>query len=251
MLRSAMPLAARYRRASSGSNRGTMSGVCPWSAGGTTPPVATTTLSGTARSSASRSTACARARRKSTFDITGCAWSNPKYPDHAAGPSWASSRTVGTRSASFGVYRTVAMSRSPRSYGSMASATDERTNSTRRMLPTRAAMSFGCRSSVSRSSSSCDDPERAAHHLAARVRPRRSLGLDRVSRLRPAVGPVHDAHEVRRRSHQPEFDRPIVQRLHPHPVRVRVVTRGSSPGRSRARSRSPPTNRASRDRGRA
>ena len=96
--------------------------------------------------------------------------------------------------------------------------------STRRMLPTRAEMSFGCRSSVSRSSSSCDDAERAAHHLAARVRPRRSLGLDRVSRLRPAVGPVHDAHEVRGRSHQPELDRPIVQRLHAHPVRVRVVS---------------------------
>ena len=33
----------------------------------------------------------------------GCAWSNPKYRTTQPAPRWASSRTVGTRSASFGV----------------------------------------------------------------------------------------------------------------------------------------------------
>jgi hypothetical protein len=44
-------------RASSGSYRGAISGVCPWSIGGTTPPVTTIRLAGAAAARAARSIA--------------------------------------------------------------------------------------------------------------------------------------------------------------------------------------------------
>ena len=101
-----------------------------------------------------------------------------------------------------------------------------------------------CRSSTSRSSRALGDAERTAHHLAPGLRPLGAVALDRVPRLRPAVGAVHHAHEVRRRRDQPELDRAVVQRPHADRGPRRRCARGSSPGRSPARSRSPPRTRA-------
>src|SRR5438876_58714 len=63
-----------------------MSGVWPWRAGGTMPPLATTRFPGQTAASASRSIAWARARRNSTLEVTEWLWSKCRYADQVAGP---------------------------------------------------------------------------------------------------------------------------------------------------------------------
>jgi hypothetical protein len=47
--------------------------------------------------------------------------------------------------------------------------------------------------------------------------------IDRMPWLRPAVGTIHCAHEVRRRRTEPELDRPVVERPHTDRVPVGVA----------------------------
>ena len=98
------------------------------------------------------------------------------------------------------------------------------------------------RSSASAVLAARGHPERAAHHLRSGVGPAGAVALDRVAGLRPAVRPVHHAHEVRRRRRQPELHGPVVQRPNADARRRRRCARGSSPARSPARSRSRRTN---------
>ena len=64
------------------------------------------------------------------------------------------------------------------------------------------------------------DAQRPAHDLVLRSRPRLGVLLDRVPGLRRRIRTVHDAHEVRRRSDEPELDRPVVERSHTDAPRV-------------------------------
>ena len=64
------------------------------------------------------------------------------------------------------------------------------------------------------------DLEGTAHHLLPGLGPRVAVALDRVPRLRAAVGTVHHAHEVRRRRGEPELDGPVVERADADQVRV-------------------------------
>ena len=199
---------------------------------------------GTSASSASRSTACASARRRSTFD------------DHRV----ARGRTRGSRT-------------TPPAPGVASAATSgHQVGEPRRVAdrrPCRARRARTARARRPRPSATNSTPRdvarpgprrtrraaraRAGRRSAAAIRnaplttwrpdrrPRVAVALDRVARLRPAVGAVHHAHEVRRGRGQPELDRAVVERPDADRGRRPRCAAGSSPGRSRARSRSPPT----------
>ena len=112
------PLASRCSRARSGSNRSAMSGVWPCSAGGTTPPVATTRFAGTrARERVAIDRVRERAPEVEVRRARDPRGRTPRYPDHAAGPS---ARRVAARRHQVGEPRRVAHRRRcrarPRSY---------------------------------------------------------------------------------------------------------------------------------------
>ena len=242
-------------RARSGSKRGTMSGVWPWSAGGTRPPVATSRFAGRCSPSASRSIACASARRKSHVRDHRVACGRTRdTPSRRQGRSTASAcRRAGdpvgeARRVADGDHVELAARRTAASRRRSCRAR----YSTRSTLPRRRVRVVGAalehEASRRRARRSRNG---AAHDLPTGVGPVVSVALDRVARLRAAVGAVHDAQEVRRRRGQPELDGPVVERAHADADGVARAGRGSSPGRSRARSRSRPTSRALAGRARA
>ena len=217
----ANPERSRTSRARSGSNRSEMSGVWPCSAGGTMPPVATTMLIGRIAEIASRSTAWARARRRSTAEVWAFAGDrtrgNPTTPPVRAR---ASGTSAGATSASRCVphRHQVHLVAGERLDGRSDGCGDD-------LHPLDVAAS---RAGVVVTSPQHEavgpgfvHAERPRHHLRSGLGPVAFVTNDRMAGLRAPVRTVHHAQEVRCGRHQPELHGAVVQRAHTDAVLLR------------------------------